>query len=281
MSESENPEAPAPPEAPEAAEGEGEAAATRTRKMRESARRTDSSPQLVATAKFLRRLLPGDQEYGDALSTSGDELSSRLGRMVSEAQNERPSAVRELGLGMLQAWETLTDRQKGQREVDVAILFTDLVGFSTWALEAGDEAALQMLRAVGTAEEAAITAWDGVLVKRLGDGAMAVFDTAEAAIQAALELQRRLGEIEVQGRRPVLRAGVHMGRPRKVGGDFLGVDVNVAARVGDAAKGGEVLVSDAACEALDEEVFTMGRRRRLRAPGAPRDLVVRTVDLRG
>jgi adenylate cyclase len=259
------------------AERADETAGGRARKVRERAKRTDSSPQLVATAKFLRRLLPGDQSYGDALSTSGDELSARLGRMVSESQQQRPSAMRELGLGVLQAWETITDRQGGQSGVDVAILFTDLVGFSSWALEAGDEAALRMLRAVGTEEDAVFAEWDGILVKRLGDGAMAVFDEAADAVHAAIELQRRLTGIDIDGKTPELRAGVHMGRPRKVGGDFLGVDVNVAARVGDAAKGGEVLVSDAACELLDEAEFKLGRKRRLRAQGAPRDLVVRAV----
>ena len=41
-----------------------------------------------------------------------------------------------------------------------------------------------------------------------------------------------------------MRAGVHWGRPRKLGGDYLGVDVNIAARVGDAAKADQVLASD-------------------------------------
>ena len=71
-------------------------------KLRERARRTDSKPQLVATAKFIRQLLPGD-DYGDPLSTTGTQVPQRIGRLVSEVQRERPSAVRELGLGALQA----------------------------------------------------------------------------------------------------------------------------------------------------------------------------------
>ena len=51
--------------------------------------------------------------------------------------------MRELGLGALQAWQALSEAQRrGRGRVDVAILFTDLVGFSSWALEAGDDAAL-------------------------------------------------------------------------------------------------------------------------------------------
>jgi adenylate cyclase len=247
----------------------------RPRRIRKAAQRFDSRPGLVATAEFLRRLLPGDRQYGDTLSTRGDEVPQHLGRLVAELRTERPSAVRELGLGALQAWQALSESQRrGRGAVDLAILFTDLVGFSAWALEAGDEAALRLLRLVGEAEDRAISKNQGFVVKRLGDGAMAVFNEAEPAVLAALELQRSVGEIEVDGHTPALRAGVHLGRPRKIGGDYLGVDVNVAARVAEAADAGELLVSDHACERLDVAAFEFGRSRRLRATGAPKDLLV-------
>ena len=167
--------------------------------------------------------------------------------MVSDVQPERPSAVRELGLGALQAWQALSEAQgRGRGTADVAILFTDIVKFSPWALEAGDEAALELLRQVAAVEDEAISEHGGSLVKRLGDGAMSVFSSADDAVRAALQAQGELGQIEVEGHTPTLRAGVHLGRPRRVGGDYLGVDVNIAARVGEAAKAGEVLVSDPA-----------------------------------
>jgi adenylate cyclase len=252
--------------------------ADRAKKLREAAQRFDSRPGLVATAEFLRRILPGDRRYGDSLSTSGDELPDHLGRLVADLRMERPSAVRELGLGALQAWQALSESQRrGRGAADVAILFTDLVGFSTWALEAGDDAALALLRQVGGAEDESVSEHQGEMVKRLGDGAMAVFSRSEQAVGAALALQRRVAEISVAGHRPALRAGVHLGRPRRIGGDYLGVDVNTAARVAEAAKAGEVLVSDTACERLEPSAFQLGRSRRLRATGAPKELSVCTV----
>ena len=137
-----------------------------------------------------------------------------------------------------------------------------------------------MLRQVAAAEDTAISGNGGSLVKRLGDGAMAVFRAAEQAVQAALQAQLDLGGIEVNGHTPELRAGVHLGRPRRVGGDYLGVDVNIAARVGEAARGGEVLVSESAREVLDPDAFNFGRKRRLSATGAPRDLAVCRVSVR-
>jgi adenylate cyclase len=109
---------------------------------------------------------------------------------------------------------------------------------------------------------------------------MAVFREPEEAVHAALQAQDEVGRIEVSRYTPELRAGLHLGRPRRVGGDYLGVDVNIAARVGEAAKGGEVLVSDSARRALDPGAFKFGRNRRLSATGAPRELSVCKVALR-
>jgi adenylate cyclase len=243
--------------------------------FRDVVRRTDANPQLVATARFLRGLIPGGEP-----ETS--EMPEPMQRLMQEVQPKGPSTMREIGKGALQAWQALSEAQRRrQGTADVAIVFTDLVGFSDWALAAGDEAALEVLRQVGDVEHKAISANKGAIVKRLGDGAMAVFGDAAQAVSAALEAQQRISEIEVEGYRPTQRAGVHRGTPRKVKGDFLGVDVNIAARVGDSAKGGEVLISDPVREELDGRRFKFGSKRPLEAPGAPAGLDVYPVTRRG
>jgi adenylate cyclase len=241
--------------------------------------RTDTNPRVLKIARWVRERLPGDSELGDALSVAGDEPSLVLARRLSEIGNERPSAARELGLGALQVWQAVSEAQgRGRGERDLAILFTDLVEFSAWALEVGDDSALELLRGVGACEDAAVTAHDGRVVKRLGDGMMAIFSDAENAVRAACEAREKVATVRADGYVPQLRAGVHLGRPRKIGGDYLGVDVNVAARVASAAKPGEVLVSSAACENLDESSFTLKRKRRFKAKGAPRELDVFAVE---
>ena len=246
------------------------------------AARADANPNLVATAKFIRRLLPGDgSRDGDSLTTSGQlrrRISSQLAidRRGAPQRDARARPRRAAGLG-----RPLGGTAPPQGAVDVAILFTDLVGFSSWALKAGDEPTIELLNRVVACEGDAITDNGGVVVKRLGDGSMAVFDEPAAAVRAAHDAQRRCTEIEVEGYTPRLRAGVHLGRPRKVGGDYLGVDVNVAARVGEAAKGDEVLVSNFAADGIDEGEFKLGRSKRLKAEGAPDELYVSSVRPRG
>jgi adenylate cyclase len=228
--------------------------------------------------KLARKFLPGDAELGDPLSTAGNDPSHLLARRVSETAPERESVARELGLGMLQVWQAISEAQgRGRGDRDVAILFTDLVDFSSWALGAGDEAVIELLRRVGVVVEPTIAAQGGEVVKRLGDGLMAVFDTPAGALEAALESCRGVSQIEVAGHHPELRAGVHFGRPRRLGGDYLGVDVNVAARVAAAAEGGEVLITEAAGSKLAPGAYELRRQRRFKAKGAPKDLQVYSV----
>jgi adenylate cyclase len=255
--------------------GMSDARRTRWAGLLEAVRRTDSTPGLLGAARAARELLPGDSAFGDPLSTAGDDPRLLLARRLAQRRGDRDSVARELGLSAFQVWQALSERQgRGRGEQELAILFTDLVEFSAWALEAGDETALELLRQVGLVQEPPIGAHGGRVVKRLGDGLMAVFASPAAALEATHEAFEGLSGIELAGYRPRLRAGIHVGRPRKLGGDYLGVDVNIAARVAQAASGGEVLVSDAAAARLDENGFVLRRQRRFKAKGAPRDLAV-------
>ena len=249
-------------------------------RARERLGRLDADERLLKLAEGIRRRLPGDSRYGDPLSLAGNEPPHLIGQRLAALSATRPSALREVGLGALQVWQSLSEAQgRGRGDEDLAILFTDLAGFSSWALKAGDTSAVELLRLVGETVEPRVEARGGRVVKRLGDGLMAVFADAEAAVSAALEATGDCERIEHDGYNARLRTGIHHGRPRKLGGDYLGVDVNIAARVAAAAKPGEVLVSEAACARLDERAFTL-KKRRFKAKGAPKDLVVLAVEPR-
>jgi adenylate cyclase len=219
----------------------------------------------------------GDDRFVDRLSTARGRPADLAARELVAFRSDAPGMLGELGLTALQAWQSLAEHQRrGRGQVDVAILFTDLVGFSSWALESGDEPAITLLREVSGAIEPPILERRGEVVKRLGDGLMAAFWDASSATEAAFDACERIASIEVEGYRPRLRTGIHLGRPRKVGGDYFGVDVNIAARLAEAAEPGEVLVSDRTLTALDAAAVT-ARRRRFTAKGAPTDLAVHVV----
>jgi adenylate cyclase len=255
--------------------GPSDARGGRAARIAAALRRADSSPALMRAVDAARSMLPGDERFGDELSTAGGRPAELVARHLTEMRGERQSAVREVGLTALQLWQAVSEKAgRGHGHEGAAILFTDLVGFSSWVLDVGDDAALDLLRAVSGVVEPAIRDHDGRLVKRLGDGHMAVFASAGDAVAAALAMHEGLREVEVCGHRPQLRTGVHVGHPRRMGGDYLGADVNIAARIMDAAKGGELLVSEPVVQQIDAGGFEVKKRRWFRAKGAPRELNV-------
>jgi adenylate cyclase len=252
------------------------------RRMAAALGRFDSRPGLVKGAQALRKLLPGDPDHGDPLSVAGNEPADLIGQRIAQAVSRRPSALREVGFGALQMWQALSEAQgRGRGDKEMAIVFTDLVEFSDWALDAGDTKAVDLLRQVGKQIEPPLESHGGTIVKRLGDGLMVVFDDPESALSAACEASGALEGIEVAGYEPKLRAGIHLGKPRALGGDYFGVDVNIAARVADAAGPGEVLISDTARERLESDAVELKRKWRFQGKGAPKSLKVYAAKLGG
>jgi adenylate cyclase len=241
-------------------------------------RRLNRSPGLVRSLRKVRGVLPGDPHFGDPLSTAGTDSAGTIARLADKLFEDEAVASREVSLGALQVWQSMLERfgaGKGDREM--VILFVDLVAFSEWALSAGDDDALVLLRRVFQALEPAVMNARGRVVKRLGDGLMAVFPSSQLAFDAVTDAQERLDDVTVAGFRPQVRAGIHAGRPRAIGGDYLGVDVNVAARLMQRAGAGEVLVTDAACAGLDPERVSIRRKKSFlfaRPKGVPDDVTV-------
>ena len=236
----------------------------------ERARELDRSPALQRVIKRLRGVLPGDAHFGDPLSLGGARHIEAAGRAIVGLTGDRPGVVRELGLGGVQLWQSVLESfGRGIGEHEVALVFTDLVEFSRWSLAAGDDEVLRVLRRVGEAWEPPMTKRAGTIVKRLGDGLMVAFADPAAALDAVVEARDRLSALEVSGWRPRMRAGIHIGWPRRVGGDYLGVAVNVAARLGDAGRAGEILISGDVLRRLDARTVETKRRRRNPPQGRP------------
>jgi adenylate cyclase len=245
--------------------------------------KTNHSPGVIAFVKRARRVLPGDPEFGDPLSTSGVG-GPRAAARVADRLLERDVASREVSLGALQVWQALTERVSGRpANREVTLVFTDLVGYSTWSLRAGDDATLRLLRRVAQAVEPPLLEARGHIVKRMGDGIMAVLPDPATAVRAVIAGMDAVKAIDVDGYTPRMRAGVHTGRPQRIGSDWLGVDVNIAARVMERASRGGVVVSQTTLERISDDDFeslgvTVKRIRRQifssKPDGVPADLTM-------
>jgi hypothetical protein len=250
-------------------------------------RNTNRNPDIIAAIRRARRVLPGDPDFGDPLSAAGDSGPQAAARAADRLMPEREAATREVSLATLQLWQAITERMSGRpANAEVTLVFTDLVSFSSWSLEAGDEATLRLLRQVAQAAEPPVLDAGGHIVKRVGDGMMAMFSDPATAVRATAEALEAVKTGEVEGYTPRMRAGIHTGRPQRIGSDWLGVDVNIAARVMERATRGGLIISGQTLEKISvEELESLGvSAKRVRRPvfaprqqGVPADLVMYRV----
>jgi class 3 adenylate cyclase len=128
----------------------------------------------------------------------------------------------------------------------LAIVFTDIVGSTALNIELGD-GAMREIRERHFARTAALAAAHaGFEVKRLGDGILAVFRSAEAAFEYTKALRLDPGSSELQ-----VRAGIHVGPVDVTLDDIGGSEAAMAARVAGSIAGAEIWFSDRAKEDFD------------------------------
>lgn len=256
----------------------------RTRSPAKWLRSTNHNPGVVDFIRRARRLLPGDPEFGDPLSTAGDGGPRAAARAADRLLGDRDAASREVSLSVLQVWQALTEAvSRRPANPEVTLVFTDLVGFSSWSLQAGDDAALTLLRQVARAVEPPLLDAGGHIVKRMGDGIMAVFRNPSVAVRAVVNARDAVKSVEVDGYTPRMRVGIHTGRPQRLGADWLGVDVNIAARVMERATKGGIMISSPTLDLISQneldELGVVAKRARKpmfasKLTGIPPDLAI-------
>jgi class 3 adenylate cyclase len=118
------------------------------------------------------------------------------------------------------------------------VLFTDIVGSTRRAAEAGDQVWRRLLEEHDRAARRAVAQHRGTLVKTTGDGILATFDGPGRAIRCAPTFGAAAARLGLS-----VRAGLHTGEIELLGEDVGGIAVHAAARVMARAGPREVLVS--------------------------------------
>lgn len=123
-------------------------------------------------------------------------------------------------------------------EGTATLVFTDIVDSTVLAQSIGDVAWAKLISSHERTIGRITGSHGGTVVKFLGDGSMLVFESARAAIRAAVELQ-----LSCDAEPYSIRIGIHTGEVIRTANDLLGLTVNKAARVASAATGGSIMVS--------------------------------------
>lgn len=160
-------------------------------------------------------------------------------------------------------------------------MFTDIVTSTDLVGLIGDDAWSALLRWHDRELRAAFAEHRGEEVKSTGDGFFVAFEAATDAFECAVDIQRRLARHRREhGFAPLVRIGLHTAEATREGRDYQGRGVHVAARIGAAAAGEEILVSSAAGGAVGAGRFGLSEPRQLGLKGVDEPVEVRSVDWR-
>ncbi len=126
-----------------------------------------------------------------------------------------------------------------------AVMFCDVVGSTEIRSRLGDAAADPWFEQLMAAISNAVIDVDGLVVKTLGDGVMAVFTSASAALQGAVDIQHAADAHGIGRAEPALmRVGVSIGDVAEADGDWSGLPIVEAARLCAAAGSNEIFASE-------------------------------------
>lgn len=152
----------------------------------------------------------------------------------------------------------------------VSLLFCDIEGSTRLNQKLGDERWVEVIRAYDDIADRTTRRHHGKIVKTEGDGFLAAFPTPKDAVDAAVALGGELDDSEAIDVRLAVRVGAHTGKVVTERDDVFGTNVAMTARIAAAARGDEVLVSEAVRDELAAgDTFEFHRRRARRFKGLP------------
>jgi adenylate cyclase len=142
------------------------------------------------------------------------------------------------------------------KDIELAILFADVVG-STHIYEVmGDERARDMILICVEIMRSATELHEGTVIKTIGDEIMATFPTADEALNAASQMQHEIrshAQLKVEGQPINIRIGCHFGPVVLENRDIFGAAVHTANRMTSQAKAGQIMITGSMVQRLAPE----------------------------
>ena len=194
------------------------------------------------------RLLESGMTEAEMLQAQA-ELGSKVAPLTEQAliaiyHGQQEHAWTQAFVGLV---EGALERAGLYRRLDrpPAVCFLDISGYTRLTEERGDEAAADLAATLARLVRRSAQEHGGTPVKWLGDGVMFYFREPRDAVLAALEMVEMVGSHGL----PPAHVGIHAGPVVFQDGDYFGRTVNLAARIGEYARPGEVLVSQEVVDA--------------------------------
>lgn len=148
------------------------------------------------------------------------------------------------------------------KDLEVAILFADVVGSTQLYDKFGDTKASETVAACLDVMKDATHQYDGTVIKTIGDEVMSTFPTVEGAMSAAAVMQTRItADNKKEGRIPVsIRIGCHYGPVVQERNDIFGAAVHTANRMTSQAKARQIVISGDTVEKMSPDFVKQTRQ---------------------
>lgn len=141
---------------------------------------------------------------------------------------------------------------------DLLVLFADISGSTAIYEQLGDAPAVELIQGLLTRMSEETYFHKGTVIKSIGDELLCTFPEVVSALAAATAMQQQAATVSgPSGRALALRVGMHFGPALEDRGDVFGDAVNIAARVVELARPGQILIT----EACFEKIPLLGRSR--------------------
>ena len=142
------------------------------------------------------------------------------------------------------------------KDIELAILFADVVGSTRLFESLGDQKARAMVAICIDVMRTATEQHNGTVIKTIGDEVMATFPKADDALNAAGQMQKQIAahaELRMDGQQVAIRIGCHFGPVVLEARDVFGASVHTANRMTSQAKAGQIITTSATVERLSPE----------------------------
>lgn len=225
------------------------------------AHRKDLEVQERYGVKFLTYWFDETRGSGFCLIDAPDAEAAM--RVHDEAHGDVATDVIPVDLSAVEAFlgrvDDLAPARAGVRPpADAAfrtVMFTDIVDSTGMTARLGDARSVEMVRAHDSMVRRALRDAGGREVKHTGDGIMASFTDARAAVDCARSIQKAFEAFNLASDEPLrVRIGLHAGEPIEDSNDLFGKTVQMAARLCGEAEADSIMISDTVREALAGEV---------------------------
>jgi adenylate cyclase len=142
------------------------------------------------------------------------------------------------------------------KEIELAIVFADVVGSTKLYEQLGDLRAREMVGICIEVMRAATDQNHGTVIKTMGDEVMSTFPTADDALNAAAQMQKQITlhpQLKVDEHAVAIRIGCHYGPVMLENRDIFGSAVHTANRMTSQAKAGQIMTTATMVEQLSSD----------------------------